>query len=64
MQEIINKIHLGDSLELMKLLPSDPFMGSGTTANACIQLDRQFIGYEIDVKHELDMITERYNKTE
>ena len=64
MQEIINKIHLGGSLELMKLLPSDPFMGSETTANASIQLDRQFIGYEIDVKHELDMITERYNKTE
>ena len=32
----------------------DPFMGSGTTANACIQLDRQFIGYEIDPKyHEI-----------
>lgn len=29
----------------------DPFMGSGTTANACIQLDRQFIGYEIDEKY-------------
>jgi len=29
----------------------DPFMGSGTTANACIQLDRQFIGYEIEPKY-------------
>jgi len=29
----------------------DPFMGSGTTANACIQLDRQFIGYEISEKY-------------
>lgn len=29
----------------------DCFMGSGTTANACIQLDRQFIGYEIDKKY-------------
>jgi len=32
----------------------DPFMGSGTTANAAIQLDRQFIGYEIEPKyHEI-----------
>lgn len=29
----------------------DPFMGSGTTANACIQLDRQFIGYELNEKY-------------
>lgn len=29
----------------------DPFMGSGTTANACINLDRQFIGYEIEPKY-------------
>ena len=29
----------------------DPFIGSGTTANACIQLDRQFIGYEIEPKY-------------
>jgi len=26
----------------------DPFMGSGTTANACVNLRRNFIGYEID----------------
>jgi len=25
----------------------DPFMGSGTTAVACIKLDRQYIGFEI-----------------
>jgi len=29
----------------------DPFMGSGTTANACIQLDRQFVGYELNEKY-------------
>lgn len=31
----------------------DPFMGSGTTANACIHLDRQFIGYEIEPKYHV-----------
>lgn len=29
----------------------DPFMGSGTTAVACIKLDRQFIGFEISPKY-------------
>ena len=28
----------------------DPFMGSGTTGVACIQLDREFIGIEVDDK--------------
>lgn len=26
----------------------DPFMGSGTTAEACIRLNRKYLGYEID----------------
>jgi len=29
----------------------DPFMGSGTTALACKQLNRDFIGFEIDPNH-------------
>ena len=29
----------------------DPFMGSGTTAAACIQTNRKFIGYEIDKEY-------------
>ena len=36
----------------------DPFMGSGTTAEACVNLDREWIGSEIDEKLEKD-ITER-----
>jgi DNA modification methylase len=28
----------------------DPFIGSGTTAIACKELNRQFIGFEIDPK--------------
>lgn len=29
----------------------DPFVGSGTTVNACIQLNRQYIAYEINEKY-------------
>ena len=29
----------------------DPFMGSGTTAVACIRLNRHFIGIELDLNH-------------
>jgi site-specific DNA-methyltransferase (adenine-specific) len=29
----------------------DPFMGSGTTGVACIQLGRKFIGIEIEPKY-------------
>lgn len=29
----------------------DPFMGSGTTALACIDKNRRFIGWEIDPKY-------------
>lgn len=26
----------------------DPFMGTGVTANACIRLQRHFVGFELD----------------
>ena len=29
----------------------DPFMGSGTTAVACIKENRRYIGFEIDSKY-------------
>lgn len=42
--------------ELLKMAPNaqtvlDPFMGVGTTALACIEEDRDFIGCEIDPEH-------------
>lgn len=36
----------------------DPFMGSGTTALACMECDRQYIGYELDKKY-FDLINKR-----
>ena len=38
----------------------DPFMGSGTTAVACIDLGYDFIGIEID-KQYYDIAKERIN---
>jgi len=59
-------------LEVMKNIVStlpensivfDPFMGSGTTACACIDLGYDFIGCEID-KEYYDIAKERINATE
>ena len=36
----------------------DPFIGSGTTAVACVELDRRYIGIEIDQKY-VDITLER-----
>ena len=33
----------------------DPFMGSGTTAEACVNLNREWIGSEIDKKLEKEI---------
>lgn len=46
---ILNSSQAGDTV-------LDPFAGCGSTAVACIQTDRNFIGYEIDTKyHEIAM---------
>ena len=47
--ELVKRIIKNSSKQDQIIL--DPFMGSGTTANACIHLERQFIGYEIDEKY-------------
>jgi DNA modification methylase len=39
----------------------DPFMGSGTTAIACINTGRNYIGFELD-KHYCDIANERIRK--
>ena len=41
----------------------DPFMGSGTTGVACKNLNRYFIGIELD-KGYFDIATERINATD
>jgi len=57
-----NKLHPTEKpVDLMKLyitnssnendIVLDPFIGSGTTAVACIESNRKFIGYEIDEKY-------------
>lgn len=52
---------------IIGILPSnytiiDPFMGSGTTAIACIKYGRKFIGIEIDPLY-YEIANERINKT-
>ncbi len=41
----------------------DPFMGSGTTGVACVELGRTFIGIEIDEKY-FDIACERISRAE
>ena len=40
----------------------DPFMGSGTTAIACKQLNKDFIGFELEKKY-FDIANERLNQS-
>lgn len=55
MQEII-KIHTNENDTII-----DPFMGSGTTGLACLNLNRKFIGIELD-KNYFDLTLKRLNK--
>jgi len=41
----------------------DPFMGSGTTAIACRNLNRRFIGFEINEVYYNDAIKRLQNET-
>ena len=41
----------------------DPFMGSGTTGVACVQLGRRFVGVEIDEGY-FDIACERISRAE
>jgi site-specific DNA-methyltransferase (adenine-specific) len=47
--ELLEKLILNSSKEGDIIL--DPFMGSGSTAVACINTNRQYIGFEIDEKY-------------
>lgn len=55
MQDII-KIHTNENDIVI-----DPFMGSGTTGLACLNLNRKFIGIELD-KNYFNLSVERLNK--
>lgn len=55
MQDII-KIHTNENDVVI-----DPFMGSGTTGLACLNLNRKFIGIELD-KNYFNLSVERLNK--
>ena len=55
MEEII-KIHTNENDTIL-----DPFMGSGSTGEACLKNNRNFIGIEITPKY-FDMSKERLNK--
>ncbi len=52
-------------VEMIKpeLIILDPFMGSGTTGVACVELGRKFIGVEIDEKY-FDIACERISRAE
>lgn len=39
----------------------DPFMGSGTSAIAALELKRKFVGYEISEKY-IDLANKRINE--
>jgi site-specific DNA-methyltransferase (adenine-specific) len=51
-------VHLVDALSEQGQMVVDPFMGSGTTGVACMNLGRKFIGIEIEPKY-FDIACER-----
>ena len=59
--DIIENLIVNSSCENDTVL--DPFMGSGTTAIACKNLNRQYIGYELDENY-YDICMNRLNETD
>ena len=57
--DLITKLILQSSNEGDLVL--DPFMGSGTTAIACMNTNRKYIGFELD-KHYCEIANERIQK--
>jgi DNA modification methylase len=51
-QLLTNSTHPGDTV-------LDPFMGSGTTAVAAIQNDREYVGFEVDAENYREAIERR-----
>jgi len=45
MEHLVKLISFPDQVIL------DPFMGSGSTGVACLQLQRRFVGFEIDASY-------------
>lgn len=50
-QSTVEAKHMIDSLTVENQIILDPFMGSGTTGEAALELERKFIGIEIDKVH-------------
>ena len=63
-KKIETQLILIDMLSHKKDLVLDPFMGSGTTAEACIILERNYIGFEKNKAyyHLLKKRLEKYNR--
>ena len=59
--DIIQNLIINSSKENDVVL--DPFLGSGTTAEACVNTNRRYIGFEIEPKY-YDVACERLNEVE
>jgi len=51
--------HLVKLISFDNQLALDPFMGSGSTGMACMELNRQFVGYELE-KEYFEIVQTRF----